>query len=328
MNIKSFLNLCKNKRTQNKLIISTVLCLVLFLSPIPHEMFTQGVNLMILFYWIILFLYIWSIWFQDSLKNLFYFLSLLFSFIISLVAAQWYVFFSILFLGLWSYKRASRLKISSVLLLSVSLNSFAQFDEDSNKQEFLDGYHLRNVISCSAIDKIPWQLRSDGRKVRLILKDKLKFSNDSQAFVWELFQIINPQGLVTYVFKKVRENAKGKVGHEYIAVRGDKMERIIQSDKSSTSSIVPVESHNLKQLINRTAFTFYHEDGSVLEYVPGPTERSTVIIKPMHQGGYTLSPIYLTGLGCDRPESLSEDDVKGDALGTKRSEKQANPAAK
>jgi hypothetical protein len=162
---------------------------------------------------------------------------------------------------------------------------------------------VSHIVSCSTIDKIPQIPRSDGRRVRRIFRDELKYDRDKKPSMWELHQVLRPSGEVSFVF--FRDRADGKA--EYLAAKGDTIERYIEISKGKRRM---VGKENLKPLINRMGISFIHENGSRVEFIPGQTGRSTVVLYPTNDVGVGLSPVLLAGISCDKPASFLDDDVK------------------
>ena len=172
---------------------------------------------------------------------------------------------------------------------------------------------VSQINSCATLDRIPWATTSKGIRTRRIFKDSLKKIGDKNFERWELYQVLRKEGIVSFVFQKTNEAGK----EEYMAARGDVIQKIIEVKKGRRRT---VEKEDMKPLINRTAVNFVAQDGSRVEYIPGQTSKSTVVIIPTNDIGVSMAPVYLKGISCDKPESFSDDDIKSDDLGQKGKE--------
>jgi hypothetical protein len=167
---------------------------------------------------------------------------------------------------------------------------------------------VSQINSCSTLDRIPWVTKTAGKRTRKIFKDELRLDREKIFSEWEMHQVLAPSGEVSFVFQRKRNDGK----EEFIAVKGDVTERIMEVRKGRRRLI---DKQNMKPLINRTAISFMHKDGSRVEFVPGQTSKSTVVIYPTNDIGVSLAPVYLKGISCDKPESFNDDDINSRDLG-------------
>lgn len=172
---------------------------------------------------------------------------------------------------------------------------------------------VSQINSCSTIDRIPWVSKTGGKRTRKIFSDTLRLDREKIFSTWELYQVLGQSGEVTFIFQRIRKDGK----EEYIAAKGAVTERIMEIRKGRRRLI---DKQNMKPLINRTAISFMHKDGSRVEFVPGETGRSTTVLFPTNDAGVSLAPVYLKGISCDKPESFNDDDINSKDLGQKGKE--------
>lgn len=171
-----------------------------------------------------------------------------------------------------------------------------------------DSLKISQINSCGTIDRIPWSTKSGEKRTRRIFRDELALMGQESYSTWELYQVLRKDGTVSFIFERDRKDKR----KEYIAAKGEIVEHYIQSGKHRSTLLA---KENMKPLINRSAITFSARDGSRAEFIPGQTEKSTVVLYPTNELGVTLAPVYLKGISCDKPESLSDDDIKSRDLG-------------
>ncbi len=167
---------------------------------------------------------------------------------------------------------------------------------------------VSQINSCATLDRIPWVSKTGGKRTRKIFKDELRLDREKIFSTWEMFQVLGQDGEVSFVFQRLRSDGK----EEYIAAKGDVTERIMEVRKGRRRL---VDKQNMKPLINRTAISFMHKDGSRVEFVPGQTGKSTAVLFPTNDVGVSLAPVYLKGISCDKPESFNDDDINSKDLG-------------
>jgi hypothetical protein len=215
---------------------------------------------------------------------------------------------------LWNSIKVNRLikenkwgPLKSLLILSAvysfsnawAQNSLAKPEAELPKH--LTGYQMRDITSCGLVDQIPWKFRPDGKKVRLLVKDTFRFQSEAQFADWELFQIMDSEGLTSAVFRRTLANGRA----ESLIVKDAVYNRVLETAKGSKT----VEVQDLRSLVNRQALTFFHQDGSTIVYSPGSVGRSALVFQQgTANGGRLLAPVYLRGNYCDRPEDEENSD--------------------
>lgn len=162
---------------------------------------------------------------------------------------------------------------------------------------------VSQINSCGTIDKIGWVLKSGGKRTRRIFHDYLRIDGERKESLWSLHQVLSDKGDVSFVFERERQDGK----NEYIAAKGSTLERIVEIKKGRRRL---VDQQNMKPLINSMALGFVTKDGSRVEFIPGQTGRSSVILYPTDDVGVGLAPVYLKGKACDKPDTF-KDDEKG-----------------
>lgn len=161
---------------------------------------------------------------------------------------------------------------------------------------------VSHISTCGTVDKIPWSIKSNGKRIRRIFRDYLKKDGDKTYFLWELSQVLGDRGEVTFVFqKKLKDNRS-----EFYAMRGTEVERVLEFRKGRKRLI---DKQNMKPLINRVGAVFLHKDGSRVEFIPGQTGKSAVIVYPTDANGVGIAPVYLKNMACDKPESFKDEDI-------------------
>ena len=89
-------------------------------------------------------------------------------------------------------------------------------------------------------------------------------------------------------------------------MRGTEVERVLEFRKGRKRLI---DKQNMKPLINRVGAVFLHKDGSRVEFIPGQTGKSAVIVYPTDANGVGIAPVYLKNMACDKPESFKDEDI-------------------
>ncbi len=167
---------------------------------------------------------------------------------------------------------------------------------------------VSQINSCSTLDRIPWVTKTNGKRTRRIFSDDLRLDREKIISKWELYQVLGDGGDVSFIFQRIRKDGK----EEYIAAKGDTTERIMEVRKGRRRLI---DKQNMKPLINRAAIAMLHKDGSRVEFIPGQTGKSTIVIYPTNDLGVSLAPVYLKGISCDKPDSFNDDDIDSKDLG-------------
>jgi len=153
-----------------------------------------------------------------------------------------------------------------------------------NKQ----GLTMNQVASCIIINQLPWVFRKTKRQSRLILRDKIRFSTQSDFLLWEIHQVMDNNGYISYVFRRPLPNG----GQESIVTKENYYNRI--QDVKGVKKIVDVR--NLTNFIDRPALTFYTEGTGRIVYQPGLSGQSRLYLS--FDGGDP--PVLLKGGDCRR----------------------------
>lgn len=176
--------------------------------------------------------------------------------------------------------------------------------------KYLTGYGLADVSSCSAIDQVPWKFRPDRRKTRLLVRDTLRLSTEPTFETWEVNQVMDGQGYVTYVFSKMKNGRRV----ESLLIKDNVFNRVVE--KNGVSKVVEVQ--DLRTLINRPVVSLAHPDGSTVVFSPGLAGQSVLTVELRQAVGRPLAPLYVRGSFCERAqgETNSVDLLGGSGTGT------------
>jgi len=166
--------------------------------------------------------------------------------------------------------------------------------------KYLSGFELKDITSCLTVDTIPWKFRPDRRKTRLLLKDRLRHQSQTTFSEWSVFQVMDGDGFVSYVFRRPLSSGR----NESMVVKDTVYNRVLDTARGPKT----VESQDLRTLINRPALTFYHQDGSTVTYSPSSVGRSALVIQQAQTAGRLLPPVFLRGNFCDRPDDDEDAD--------------------
>lgn len=288
--------------------------------PVPTPRRAPEWNLVVFLLWVGVCALAWCAWYRPNLARLAWFTSLVVAFVGSFVAGTWTQFFLLAAWGAWLAQRRHRVAreasrsargrtgalaaIALWILLGANAQGAGRADPASTIPKYLLGYKLAEVASCARIDQIPWKFRPDGRKVRLVLRDNLRLNTESKSSEWEIHQVMDREGYVTYIFRRPIGNAK----YESFVTKDAAYNRILDTPRGPKV----VETQNLKTFINRPVLTFSSADGSTVSFEPGLAGTSALNLQfGPSDSGRVAAPIYLRGNFCNRPDS--EVDDKGDA---------------
>ena len=183
-----------------------------------------------------------------------------------------------------------------------SQNSIKDKFEKLSYEPTTGDLRVSQINTCSTIDRIPWTIKSSGKRTRRIFRDYLKKDGEKNYSLWELSEVLGEKGDVTFVFKKFLKDGKS----EFYAMRGYEVERILELRKGRRRLI---DKQSMKALINRVGAVFFHKDGSRVEYIPGQLQKAAIIIYPTDSNGVGIAPLYLKNLACDKPESFKDEDI-------------------
>lgn len=251
----------------------------------------------------------WSLWFRPDLQWTLWGASFLLSLFLffrgvtlfpALLLSLWFIWYRI------RLKNLAKLKVLTALLLSASAASLWAKSStvkpgDIQIPAYLRGYALNEIVSCGQVDKIPWKFRAEGRKTRLILKDTLRLNSETKFSTWEIYQVMDKYGYVSYIFRRALKSGQ----YESIVAKENHYNRIIETAKGK--KVVDVQ--NLKNFINRAVFTFTHADEGTVSYLPGLAGRSVITMQLSQAEGRLLPPLFIKGSVCDRP---SDENAMGD----------------
>jgi hypothetical protein len=151
-----------------------------------------------------------------------------------------------------------------------------------------DGLKMNQVGSCIVINQLPWVFRKTKRQSRLIMRDKIRFSTQSDFLVWEIHQVMDQNGYISYVFRRPLPDG----GTESIVTKENYYNRI--QDRKGVKKIVDVR--NLTNFIDRPALTFYTEGNGRIVYQPGLSGQSRLFLS----FGNSEPPVLLKGGDCRR----------------------------
>ena len=161
---------------------------------------------------------------------------------------------------------------------------------------------VSQINTCGTIDRIPWTVKSSGKRTRRLFRDYLKKDGEKAFALWELVQVLGEKGDVSFVFQKKLKDGRS----EFYALRGYQVERILEVRKGRRRL---VDKQSMKALINRVGAVFFHKDGSRVEFIPGQIEKAAIVIYPTDSNGVGIAPVYLKNLACDKPESFKDEDI-------------------
>lgn len=173
--------------------------------------------------------------------------------------------------------------------------------------KYLSGNSLNDLSSCTAVDQIPWNFRAE-RKTRLLMRDTLRLNTEPQFATWEINQVMDKDGYVTYVFSKIEAGQRS----QSLLVKDNIFNRIVnQKGKSKVTEV-----QDLRTLINRPVFVFLHSDGSSVSYSPGLAGQSVLTVELRQAAGRPLAPIYIRGSFCERAQgNVNSVDLQGTTRG-------------
>ena len=310
-------------------ILSCLFALGVFASlPMPSETLSRK-DFLLLALWVLSGFLAWACWYIPKMTGLVWVVCWVLSFVywkwtgaaltVSLLSA-W---------GIWRSLRMMRESKTLVALVACGLFAFtAQAQTKSPRSapkkkatpapapapspeaiveevpKYLTGYALKDISSCSAIDQVPWKFRADSRKTRLLMRDQLRLNTEAQSALWEINQVMDKDGYVTYVFSKVKNGVRA----ESLLVKDNVFNRI--ANVGGRSRVVEVQ--DLRTLINRPVLIFNHSSGSTITYAPGLAGQSVLTVELRPTGGRPLAPIYIRGSFCERAQgNVNSVDLLG-----------------
>lgn len=168
--------------------------------------------------------------------------------------------------------------------------------------KYLTGYGIVDYSSCTVYDRIPWKFSPDRRKKRLILRDKLRHQLETTFKTWEVYQVMDGDGYVSYVFRNALPDGR----YDSIVVKDTIYNRFVETPRGKKQT----EFQDLRGLVNRPAIAFYGSDGGSISLLPSSIGRSALVIQQGKADGRLMPPIYLRGNTCDRPDDDEDSDQK------------------
>jgi|GEM_PF-1343591 len=286
--------------------------------PTPTPQRPWAWNLPVLLLWVGVSFLAWSSWYRPAWARLAWFLSLVLAFVGGFVAGTWLQLGLLAAWGLWISQRRNRVAregaqrsgqlksialVGSLVLGAFSAQAAGKADPASTIPKYLLGYRVVEIASCARIDQIPWKFRPDGRKTRLVIRDSLRLNTEVKFADWEIHQVMDREGYITYVFRRPVGNGR----FESYVTKDAAYNRILDTPRGPKV----VEVQNLKTFINRPVLTFSSADGSTVAFEPGLAGTSALNLQfAPSESGRVAPPVYLRGNFCNRPES--EVDDKGD----------------
>jgi len=150
------------------------------------------------------------------------------------------------------------------------------------------GLTMNQIASCIIINQLPWVFRKTKRQSRLLIRDKIRFSTQSDFVVWEVHQVMDQNGYISYVFRRPLPSG----GFESIVTKENYYNKI--QDVNGVKKITDVR--NLTNFIERPALTFYTEANGRIVYQPGLSGQSRLLL------AYSAGdpPVLLRGSDCRR----------------------------
>jgi hypothetical protein len=291
--------------------------------PVPTPRQPADWNLVVFFLWGGCGLLAWSSWYRPAWARIAWFASFLVAFVGIFVAGTWLQALLLAAWAAWGLQRRARVakeesgpdrRALAVILFAGALSAasppaFAQgrptgkADPASTIPKYLLGYKVVEIGSCTRIDQIPWKFRPDGRRTRLVIRDSLRLNTEVKFSEWEIHQVMDREGYVTYVFRR----PVGAGRFESLVTKDAAYNRILDTPRGP--KVVEVQS--LRTFINRAVLTFVATDGSTVAFEPGLAGTSALNIQfAPSETGRVGPPLYLRGNFCTRPETDVDD--KGD----------------
>jgi len=300
------------KRTR---LIALVLALgaVAALPTPSDEASTKLAQFLVPVLWLSFGAFAWSVWFRPDLQWVLWFSSVVLASVALFKGMSPLPLILAIVWALWFSARSKRHPNMKMILLAFTALSFfetraAEIPRGNIKAStvagtveipaYMRGNRLNEIASCGKADQIPWKFRPDNRKTRLLVKDVLRLNTESKFANWEVHQVMDAQGYVTYIFRKALANGR----YESIVAKEYMYNKILETPRGPKV----VEVQNLKNLINRPVLVFYHSDGGTLSYLPGLAGRSLVTIQLAQAEGRLLPPVFFKGTVCDRPNDIDQ----------------------
>ncbi len=207
-------------------------------------------------------------------------------------------------------KRLSRMSIpKSQSLVAICLSSMISVGALAQAPS-TQGYKVEGFASCGLIDQIPWAFRKGKRQSRLLIRDKMRLSTQSEFGIWEIHQVLDAGGYVAYVFKRTRDDGI----MEALVTKESYYNRILDNGKERRIA----EVRNLKPLIDRPVLSFYTQEGASVVFKPSLGGLARLQINFSGGVNRMIPPVELIGRSCDRHHDKEGLDI---------SKPNSNPAA-
>ncbi|HVJ64179.1 MAG TPA: hypothetical protein VM901_02880 [Bdellovibrionota bacterium] len=315
------------KRTH---LLALILLLALVVAlPTPSGELTSRREVALLVAWVGVLATAWAVWFRRELLDLFWVVAAVGGLLTYLFRDSAFLLSSLVIWRFWLLYREKRMaKLNLWLVLGLGLGSVPATQAQrleapqvigtitapapastkastsalaGDNMAYLKGYKINDLTSCRQVDVVPWSLNEENRQARLILRDKLRLSTELKYFDWSVYQTMDTEGSVTFIFERMLSDG----AREYYLTKGHVFNRIVK--RGTLKSVA--EMKKLTNLIDSPALEFYHEDGSRLSFLPGSAGSSKlrVYLAPK-AGARILPPLYIDGRHCSRPESAFDQD--------------------
>ncbi len=316
--IERFRKFLQSKKNATRLYAFLFLLASFAALPSPNENMSKFLLLCSLSLWVCYGLLAWAVLFRPELVLTFWIMGLVSTLIIWMKTNLLISLWIILIWGLWYYKRMTRVgkeatstppdqRVLGLLffaLFSATLEVktlVAATTKNTSKKRTLN-----QISSCISIDKIPWLPRKDGKKIRFLVEDRFRMSTESKFFTWEIHQVLDKNAEGTFIFRRRLPNGRW----ESIVTKDFAYNRIVDTPKGRKI----LDAQNTRNLINRSVFSFEHEDGSSISYVPTTGGRGNLNIQLSKRPeiSYTPQAIVVRNGFCERPDAGEDPSISKD----------------
>ena len=285
---------------RSRLLALGLLLSLLLVIDAPDGSLKNNANLLLFVLWASILATSWSIWFKRSLSDLFWVLAIFCSTMLFIQKIAYLPLFALVVWRLWLGMREKRsASMSLIIFLLLGTTSFVNAQDLSkggDNFKYLTGFEINDLTSCGQVDLIPWKFKDNNRQTRLLLRDKLRLSTEKKYSDWSVHQVMDPDGIVTFIFQRLQEDGAS----EYLITKGAIFNRIVKRGRERRVT----EMRNLSNLIDSPAFEFFHKDGSRVTFLPGSSGNSKLrVYLAAKPGSRVLPPLFLEGRSCTKPES-------------------------
>lgn len=199
------------------------------------------------------------------------------------------------FLVLLPYFKTQSQKLLGGLIILASSSIWAQTTPvKASIPKAVSGYALEDIVSCVFLDRIPSKFKNDGRTTKLLIKDQLRLSSELEAVLWEVHQIMDQEGFVTFVLRRPVGNG------EWESFAFKELQRIHTIGTSSGRNRMK-KVQDIKALIDRPVMTLENSKGSTVSVIPSSSGVVTLSIQLSKGEGRLLPPVFVRGSTCERP---------------------------